>query len=1379
MSRPIPIALAALVLTLSPAAGAGLSIDEQKKLESLDPQLAEECVQLAKQLDGWHKDAEALRKALAAAKKGPDGLPLAKDEIDRAFKIADALAQSSDPLKKAINYADGVGKRVKQVKAEIDAARYDPDLNPGLTEKEFRARAEAKARARVAQALLADFKPVLDWLDAVKNPAQFARDFLKNEIEKQIKANATYSFGDVTFRLTQQDFKKSLFSKDAGLALTLEYKGGVRVKATGLYFRYTSKGQVPEPVFDKARMKVDTGGLAASLTGPVLKALPLNVPDLGPISLKGQPTFSGFDGGKPGSVSFRIAVQFSQLGDFGLSELPAAEGEVTLSANGNAKVTALKVTIPDAVTVPVGPGLAMQGGSVEVRPDDKTNTVTIKTLIVTVAGGKESLSMEVGASFGFPVTKTGVHFTGRLLAADKVSLGTVDAWLTKEKLKVHLQSPDPASPVAKTAAYKIDCTGELNAKGLTAHGSVTALFGAGKAEVDLFVGTNGYGSFTLSENIEVGPVKAAGSLQAAFRPGFSQLTVDGVLTLEVKSEYFDVIQTVVKLHAETSPKPLIVATALVGPVTLECKVGNFKELYDALKKALLEGREKVYDYLAQRERAAEKYGAERESTLRHSISDLAEKNHLDKVSIDGGGPIDKALGQAADDAKKLTGGLAEGRDQLGAMGSQDVKNLSNGLSQIDPTNKGGVVGKVLGGGGGGILGLRGPPEEPIRVGKVFGLTGGFDHATADIHADVHKFLQAVAQRQAVNARLNKLASAVGAVNLHKKQHGRSGEAAELRIRIDRVKAHPEGANDAVITFFIQTCSFRHKIDPRGAPDKGPATAADGRVGEIHVTGLFGKGPPRATVKVPKLANQSPWDPVALLHDQLDELVTRFLPKAEFGGRFEERKLAVHNATAEAVQVWVQVETKAEGGKWSWLPGRGEDKPSYRYTVPAGKTQALKAADSAAILRGLRARFWAESDSGLVWSKHLRTDVQLVDDKDEDGQYRYYADQMNYFVFTFTAAPKPRSLHERLLVVRNDTAEPLLVNARAHTKDFEGKPIIDATGKAVRVEPGKTLRLLHPGGMALRGGEAQVWAEDAAGDAFRWVAHKDAALALADKDGYRGEVLGTALFVFEAKAAATKGTTSLAGAQATFPLPADQVKVPKLTGLTLREAVEKLKGRDLRATFPEGTPLAAAVTEQDPAPGWMAPGKPVRLTVKKSAPDKPGKPDPVKPDPVKPPVKPGMTKVPALEGKTFAEAKKLLEDVGLAWKTVNATENGPVEKAAPAAGTTVSRGDTVTLTFPTRKTTPAPPEGKLVGTWKCSHAGEHVSFKDNGVLEVGHPPAGGGAPKTWEKGKYSHERDVLSLEGGGLKVEGRLRWVGKEKFTVTTGPGKEITFEMLK
>ncbi|HEX5272391.1 MAG TPA: PASTA domain-containing protein [Gemmataceae bacterium] len=1373
MSTKLPTAVATLLLALCGAARAAppdLGADERKQLESLSPQVAEECVQVALQLDGWRKDVEALRKALAAGMKAPD-------ETDRAFKIADSLAGRSDDFKAAIKYADGVGKRVKQVQAEIDAARYDPDLNADVTADQFRARVTAAARARVAQDLLGDLKPVLDWIDAAKNPARFARDFLTNEIASRVKANATYNVGDVTFRLAQQDFKKSLFSKDAGLVLFVEYKGGVRVKATGLYFRYRDKGQLPEPVFDKARMQVDTSALAAALTGEVLKGLPLNIPAVGPISLKGQPKFGGFDGGKPGTVTFRVAVQFSQLSDVGLSALPDCEGDVTLGADGSAKVTALAVTVPDTVTVPVGPALLMQGGKIEVRPDDKANTITIKTVIVTGAGGKESLSMDVSASFGFPVTKTGVHFKGWLrAAAGQASLGTVEAWLTKDKLKVHLLAPDPESKVAAALPFKLDCTGELSAKGLTAHGTLSALFGAGKADVDLFVGSNGHGSFALSDSIDFGVGKAACSLQGAFRPGFSQLTIDGALTLEVQTEYFDVLQAAVILHGETSPRPLLTGTASVGPVTLTFRSGSFKEVYDALKKSLLDGREKVYDYLAQRERAAGKYGAEREAALRNGISDWAKKNHLDKVSIDGGGPIDKALGQAADDAKKLTGGLAEARDQLGGMASDDVKKLSDTASHFDP-------GKALGG----AFGLRGDVDEPIRVGKVMGLTGGFDHVANDTQADLHKFVQGVAQRQAVNARLNKLAAAVGGVTLHKQQHSRSGEVAELRLRIDRVKAHPDGANDAVVTFFIQTGSFRHKIDPHGGGGKGPATAADGRVGEIHVTGLFGKGPPRAVVKVPKLANQSPWDPEALLRDRLTELVERSLPKTEFAGRFEERKLAVHNATPEALSVWVQVETKTAGGQWSWLPnGRGEDHPAYRFTVPAGKTMSLKHPDSAAIFRGVRARVWAESDSGLVWSKNLRADALLVDEREEDGHYRYYADQMNYYLFTFTADRRARTLHERLLAVRNDTAEPLLVSARAHTRDFEGKAVIDSAGKAVRVEPGKTIRLRHPGGLALRGGSAEVWAEDATGGNFRWVGHKEAAIPLADKDGYRGEAIGTALFVFETKAAAGATTRpSLAGAQATFPLPADQVKLPKVTGLTLKDATDRLKQHGLSATHADGASLTATVTEQDPAPGWVAAGKSVRLTAAaKPGGDKPmktGGDKPMKPGGDKP-VRPMTVKVPAVEGKTFAEAKKLLEDAGLAWKTVNAPENGHVEKAAPTPGTTVGRGDTVTLTFPTRKVPPTPPTptgGKLAGTWKCSHAGEHVWFKENGVVEVGRPPAGGTAPKVWEKGKFTHDRDVLSLEGGGLKIEGKMRWSGKEKFAVTTGQGKEYTFELLK
>jgi hypothetical protein len=1361
MSKRLLPCLAALAFALAATAPARadtpLTADQQQLLETLDPQLAQECVQVAQQLDGWRKDIAAVRRVLTNP-------PPAKEDVDRAWKVAEALAKRSGAFKKAVRFADALDKRFKKVEAEVQAAQYDPNNLLNLSEDDFRAKVRAEVRARLVGPLLDDLKPVLDWIDAAKDPAQFAKNFVESELTKYL--DNPYPVGDdFKLRVSKQDYKKSLFAKDAGLVVTLEYKGGVRVKATGLYFRYR-KGQLPEPVFDKTRMQVDASGLASALTGTALKAIADNLPDLGPISLKGQPTFSGFDGGKPGSISFRIAVNFSQLADFGLDQLPSAEGDITLSANGKAKLASLQVTIPDAVTVPVGPALALQGGAVEVRPDDKKETVRIKTRIISAAGGKESLSMKCTAAFGFPITKTGIHFTGQLVAGDQAPVGTVEAWLTKEKLKVHLTAPDPTSPVAKLAPYKIDCTGQMDVKGLTAKGTIEALYGAGKMDMDLFIGTNGYGSFTVSDNLDLGPVKAQGSLQASFRPGLSHLTVDGCITLEVGTDYFDVLQAVVKLHAETSPKPVIVASASVGPVTLECKVGNFKELYDALKKSIQQGRAQVYDYLAQRERAAGKYGAEREAALRNAISDLAKKNGLDHVSIDGGGPIDKALGDAAANAKRLGGMAADARDQLGGMAADGRKNVENGLSQLDPTNPGGAVGQVFGGGGGGIFG-RGDISEPLNVGKVFGLTGGFDHAVNDANKDLHKFLDDVARRRAMNARLNKLAAALASVNLHKKQHGRSGEAAELRLRIDRVKAHPDGASDAVVTFFVQTCSFRQKIDAHGSAQK-PATAADGRVGEIRIAGLFGKGKPRATVNVPKLANQAPWDAEALLRDHLAELVERNLPTSEFGGRFEERALAVHNGSPEPITVWLQVESKADGGKWSWLPsGRGEERPAFRFTVPAHQTVPLKCGESPVALHSLRARLWAESESGLVWGQYMRTDLLLVDEKDDGGEHRYFSDRMQYFVFTFNAAKGPRVLHERLISVRNDTAEPLLVNLRAHTHDYEGKAIQDSTGKPARVEPGKTLRLRHPGGLALRGSEVQVWAEDAGGHSFRWVKHEKAPVALTDKNGYRGEAIGTALFVFEASAKAGAGAPALNAAQATFALPADQVKVPAVTKETVAAAAAALQKVGLRAAPPRNAGPKDTVLKQEPAAGtWHPPGTEVVLTTANSTP---------KPNPDKP--KPAMVKVPAVEGKSFAEAKKLLEEEGLAWKTVNPPENGTVTKVTPAVGTMVNRGETVVLTFPTQKAKPTPVEGKLTGTWTVSPGGAHVRFEDKGVVEVGHPPTGGGAPKTWVKGRYTHEHDTLTLDGGGLKVEGRLRWVTKEKFTVTTGAGKEFTFEM--
>src|SRR5262249_7151734 len=97
MSRRLLPRLAALALVLAVVAPAradtALTADELLLLETLDPQLAQECLQAAQQLDGWRKDAEAVRRVLAAAKKGPDAPPPAKEDVDRAWKVAEALAR--------------------------------------------------------------------------------------------------------------------------------------------------------------------------------------------------------------------------------------------------------------------------------------------------------------------------------------------------------------------------------------------------------------------------------------------------------------------------------------------------------------------------------------------------------------------------------------------------------------------------------------------------------------------------------------------------------------------------------------------------------------------------------------------------------------------------------------------------------------------------------------------------------------------------------------------------------------------------------------------------------------------------------------------------------------------------------------------------------------------------------------------------------------------------------------------------------------------------------------------------------------------------------------------------------------------------------------
>src|SRR5689334_12153426 len=56
------------------AAGPALSVAEQKALEAMDAEVVAECLEVARQLDGWRKAVEEYRRVLRDAKTKVDDL---------------------------------------------------------------------------------------------------------------------------------------------------------------------------------------------------------------------------------------------------------------------------------------------------------------------------------------------------------------------------------------------------------------------------------------------------------------------------------------------------------------------------------------------------------------------------------------------------------------------------------------------------------------------------------------------------------------------------------------------------------------------------------------------------------------------------------------------------------------------------------------------------------------------------------------------------------------------------------------------------------------------------------------------------------------------------------------------------------------------------------------------------------------------------------------------------------------------------------------------------------------------------------------------------------------------------------------------------------
>lgn len=116
----------------------------------------------------------------------------------------------------------------------------------------------------------------------------------------------------------------------------------------------------------------------------------------------------------------------------------------------------------------------------------------------------------------------------------------------------------------------------------------------------------------------------------------------------------------------------------------------------------------------------------------------------------------------------------------------------------------------------------------------------------------------------------------------------------------------------------------------------------------------------------------------------------------------QRYLRVKNDTPEALTVQVQYRSQRADGEWAWVPGDPESsQEAVAFTVEPGEVTFLTHADK--FIRASRIRLWAES-SMQEWAEYRDQDLRLVTETDPKlGQYVYYADTMQTYLFTFSEA----------------------------------------------------------------------------------------------------------------------------------------------------------------------------------------------------------------------------------------------------------------------------------------------------------------------------------------------------------------------------------------
>jgi hypothetical protein len=1095
---------------LSTTAHAQLDADGVQCLQVMDSASVDQVLELTRQVATWRQTMQDARRVIELASQATGGVTVDADAEKAAAQLI-AIAQHLQRQQQLIQrFIPAVG--IDRLQRRIDVAG---------------ARAEIGQRVAAAKELVAELDRIVEKIQKLREPAQFAKSFVEEKIEGQLGKPQKWG-DDLTFVIEKSDPTKSLFAADANLEVKIEYQDGISVKATGLYFKYRPNA-IPEPCFDK--MDVDKVSLN-SLTQVGLKYLGDAIPaDLGlPIKIK-SPQFNGFspaDGKPPGSISF--SVEIGGFLDFA-KELVLSAEDVTISSTGKVTVAGFKCPLPGQVFIGAT-GLIFDGGKIELRPQNRDETVTIETHIAA-ASGKESLSLDVKITFGLPLQS--VKYAGALVLADGAQLGKVEGEISGEHVTGSLSIPgDGPLPPREILEGKFKF--ELNKSGFTADG-MAAVFGAVRFQMDLALRFDGSGHLNASHSFSIAGVDVEASLSVRVEAGFRRVEMEALLAVDVNLQLFHAEASVL-VQASSDSGINVVAKAMGA--SAEFRVASLNELNP--KKIAEELVKELDDILSNIAVAAAKWEQDKRELLakwedhwRDTLHEEAKKYGLDSIAT-GDPNVDRMLGDMAREGKASGKWVSDVWKKSGGEAARFVQDPARtvrdlpGNARREAENAGQAISNTANRLSGGRFGSPKPDDDS-------------GPSAAELRAEQ--------LQQQVEAKLVAITDAANRVHreerLPEEHHAAGnkfyGRSAELRFTFDNAVGISEGSGNGSLGLTVSASSLSSRVRLGKNQHVDRQHEATVTAATVHFTSLLPRHPadlkegevqsnPNARIEVQPINDVSGLNAEQLVRLELQKLIERYLPEVEIEGpkKFVESLITVRNDTQETVNVWAKVRTRrvvANRLTWEWSPASPDAAGAHKISVPAGETRLMSRSFKAtgrflpkggvslgAAVHGDRMRIWAESESGERWTNDKEKPVYLIEPNAALNGERAYVDKdMRTYTYVISPHEGNRVFTERQLALQNKTREDLTVDLVCRTTQGNKQRWLRLPGLSIKA--GETLEPRQEDGFRICASRVYLVARS---ENLRYLAYKTTPLWLVDETAagrvYGQERIGRFTHVFD-------------------------------------------------------------------------------------------------------------------------------------------------------------------------------------------------------------------------------------------------------------------------